>query len=294
MPIYPTHGFTSTSIPGTGEFPLLSIWFPALGIGDNRVYTPFIYVSSSHCLIAGYEDKIRTRSYLHFLIFLNFCIFVLYRTATRSVSPSVLSAANRHQYSDRTLIRTDQQPEFQPVLHHYAGRIIYFIRIQSMDAFIDTLIQLLIDWDIQALYLGLIGGKHHSVQFRAGDAGTRQGRLEPAICVLAATLGNTMGGMTCYYMGHLGKTDWIEKYFKVKARKNRQNAAVSCKVKERSCFLCLSALYRRSHCHSTGIYAQQRNADFPFHVYRKTDTVHRYVIGSSSALSVDECLAVGN
>ena len=32
--------------------------------------------SSGHCLAAGYEDKIRTRSYLHFLIFLNFCIFV--------------------------------------------------------------------------------------------------------------------------------------------------------------------------------------------------------------------------
>lgn len=32
-------------------------------------------VSSSHCLIAGYEDKIRTRSYLHFLILLTFCIF---------------------------------------------------------------------------------------------------------------------------------------------------------------------------------------------------------------------------
>ena len=43
--------------------------------------------------------------------------------------------------------------------------------------------------------------------------------LNPAICVLAATLGNTMGGMTCYYMGHLGKTDWIEKYFKVKQEK---------------------------------------------------------------------------
>lgn len=25
--------------------------------------------------------------------------------------------------------------------------------------------------------------------------------------------------MTCYYMGHLGKTDWIEKYFKVKKEK---------------------------------------------------------------------------
>ena len=89
-----------------------------------------------------------------------------------------------------------------------------------MDAFIDTLIQLLIDWGYAGLFIsGLIGGKHHSVQFRAGDAGTRQGRLKPAICVLAATLGNTMGGMTCYYMGHLGKTDWIEKYFKVKQEK---------------------------------------------------------------------------
>lgn len=33
-------------------------------------------VSSTHCLVAGYEDKIRTRSYLHFLIFLNLCIFI--------------------------------------------------------------------------------------------------------------------------------------------------------------------------------------------------------------------------
>lgn len=33
-------------------------------------------VSSVHCIVAGYEDKIRTRSYLHFLIFLNFCLFL--------------------------------------------------------------------------------------------------------------------------------------------------------------------------------------------------------------------------
>lgn len=35
-------------------------------------------VSSAHCLITGYEDKIRTRSYLNFLIFLNLCIFVYF------------------------------------------------------------------------------------------------------------------------------------------------------------------------------------------------------------------------
>ena len=43
--------------------------------------------------------------------------------------------------------------------------------------------------------------------------------LDPVGCVVAAALGNTLGGMTCYYMGRLGKTDWIEKYFKVKKEK---------------------------------------------------------------------------
>ena len=141
-------------------------------------------------------------------------------TATRSVSPSVLSAANRHQYSDRTLIRTDQQPEFQPVLHHYAGRIIYFIRIQSMDAFIDTLIQLLIDWGYAGLFISaLLAGSIIPFSSELVMLALVKVGLNPAICVLAATLGNTMGGMTCYYMGHLGKTDWIEKYFKVKQEK---------------------------------------------------------------------------
>lgn len=32
-------------------------------------------VSTIHCVAAGYEDKIQTRAYLHFLIFLNLCIF---------------------------------------------------------------------------------------------------------------------------------------------------------------------------------------------------------------------------
>ena len=32
-------------------------------------------VATTHCLATGYEDKIRTRSYLHFLILLCFCLF---------------------------------------------------------------------------------------------------------------------------------------------------------------------------------------------------------------------------
>ncbi len=34
-------------------------------------------------------------------------------------------------------------------------------------------------------------------------------------CVIVATAGNWLGGMTSYYLGYLGKWSWIEKYLKV-------------------------------------------------------------------------------
>ena len=33
-----------------------------------------------------------------------------------------------------------------------------------------------------------------------------------APCMIAATLGNFLGGMSCYWIGMLGKIEWIEKY----------------------------------------------------------------------------------
>lgn len=38
-------------------------------------------------------------------------------------------------------------------------------------------------------------------------------------CMIAATIGNVLGGMTCYWIGMLGKTEWIEKYLKLDAAK---------------------------------------------------------------------------
>jgi membrane protein YqaA with SNARE-associated domain len=38
-------------------------------------------------------------------------------------------------------------------------------------------------------------------------------------CLLVATIGNWLGGMTNYYLGYLGKTEWIEKYLRVKKEK---------------------------------------------------------------------------
>jgi membrane protein YqaA with SNARE-associated domain len=34
--------------------------------------------------------------------------------------------------------------------------------------------------------------------------------------IIYATIGNATGGATCYYLGHLGKVEWLEKWFKIK------------------------------------------------------------------------------
>lgn len=39
---------------------------------------------------------------------------------------------------------------------------------------------------------------------------------EPVPAVIVATLGNWLGGITSYWLGRLGKWEWLEKYFKVK------------------------------------------------------------------------------
>lgn len=43
--------------------------------------------------------------------------------------------------------------------------------------------------------------------------------INPWGCIAAATAGNFLGGMTCYWIGHFGKIEWIEKYLKVKPEK---------------------------------------------------------------------------
>lgn len=40
--------------------------------------------------------------------------------------------------------------------------------------------------------------------------------FDPVACLISTSLGNTLGGMTCYYIGRLGKMEWMTKYLKVK------------------------------------------------------------------------------
>ncbi len=39
--------------------------------------------------------------------------------------------------------------------------------------------------------------------------------LSPVLLLVTATLGNTLGGFSCYYTARLAKREWVEKFFNV-------------------------------------------------------------------------------
>ena len=43
--------------------------------------------------------------------------------------------------------------------------------------------------------------------------------FDPFLCIAFASVGNTLGGMTCYWIGLLGKVTWMEKYLRIKYEK---------------------------------------------------------------------------
>ncbi len=89
-----------------------------------------------------------------------------------------------------------------------------------MDAFTESLVQLLLDWGYPGLFIAcLLAGSIVPFTSEVILITLVEVGLDPILCLLFATLGNTVGGMSCYYMGHLGKIEWIEKYFKVKEEK---------------------------------------------------------------------------
>lgn len=47
-------------------------------------------------------------------------------------------------------------------------------------------------------------------------------KFDPWTCLIIASVGNWLGGMTNYYLGKLGKIEWIERYLKVKKSKIEQ------------------------------------------------------------------------
>ena len=85
---------------------------------------------------------------------------------------------------------------------------------------IDAFVQLLIQWGYQGMFVSaFIAGSVLPFASELVLAALITLQLNPWGCLIAATLGNTLGGMTCYFIGHLGKLEWIERYLHIRREK---------------------------------------------------------------------------
>ena len=80
----------------------------------------------------------------------------------------------------------------------------------------DIFLQLLTDWGYFGMFLSaflagtILPFSSEAVLLACVGLG-----LDPVWSTIATTAGNVLGGLTCYWIGHLGKMEWIEKYLGV-------------------------------------------------------------------------------
>lgn len=88
-----------------------------------------------------------------------------------------------------------------------------------MEGFLDTATQLCIDWGYWGLFLSaFVAGSIVPFSSEAVMVVLVRLGLDPALCLLAAATGNTAGGMTCYWIGHLGRREWIGRWLRIDER----------------------------------------------------------------------------
>ncbi|MDO4758869.1 MAG: YqaA family protein [Rikenellaceae bacterium] len=76
----------------------------------------------------------------------------------------------------------------------------------------ETLTQFAIEWGYLGLFVtAFVAGSIFPFSSEAVLAALIAVGLSPVGCVVAAAVGNTLGGMTCYWIGSLGKAEWIRK-----------------------------------------------------------------------------------
>ena len=132
----------------------------------------------------------------------------------------------------------------------------------------ESLIQILTDWGYAGLFLSaLLAGSIVPFSSELVMAALVAMGLKPWLCVLSASLGNTLGGLTCYWLGRLGRTDWIEKYLGVKPEKvEKMQRFLSARARRVDGLFYLPAFCGRGHRGSPGLHAQQPGVDLLVHV----------------------------
>ena len=149
----------------------------------------------------------------------------------------------------------------------------------------DAILQFLIDWGYWGLFLGsFIAGSvlpFSSEAVLAACVGPLG--LDPVISIAAATAGNVAGGMTCYWMGHLGNMEWIEKYFHVKKEKMDVRSGLYTDGVP-GCFLRLYPYFGKCHIHCIGHDACQYMDCHSRYDHRKDTPLRLIGMGSIGSL----------
>ena len=80
----------------------------------------------------------------------------------------------------------------------------------------DAFLQLLTEWGYAGMFISaflagtILPFSSEAVLLACVGLG-----LDPVWSTISTTAGNALGGITCYWIGHLGKIEWIEKYLRV-------------------------------------------------------------------------------
>lgn len=80
----------------------------------------------------------------------------------------------------------------------------------------DAIVDFFIDWGYLGLFLSaFVAGSILPFSSEVVLTVLVQMGLDPMICLISASVGNTLGGLVCYGLGYLGNMEWIERWLKV-------------------------------------------------------------------------------
>lgn len=96
--------------------------------------------------------------------------------------------------------------------------------------------------------------------------------LDGGLLVIYGTIGNVLGSVFNYFVGRLGKLEWIEKYLRIK-KKNMNCPTLYGRARCLDGLLCFSAHHRQCHHGNPGIYASQHANIIPQHYHRQVPTL---------------------
>ena len=140
----------------------------------------------------------------------------------------------------------------------------------------ETLTQFLIDWGYWGLFFSaLIAGSVVPFSSEAVMLVLVHMGLDPVLCVVSAASGNTLGGMSCYWIGTLGKSEWITQAGRKRRNSWTRPAGFSQGAGRVMAFFSFLPDHRRSHRHRPRPDAQQRLAHGRLDARRQDTALYR-------------------